>query len=72
MNGEGKASRIAALILFLQLAGNALAQSRTELPNDLTLDLLGRCLVYSFSYQRIVTKDFGLEGGLSILGGSSS
>jgi hypothetical protein len=67
-----KASKIAFPILFLLPASGSLAQSRTELPNDVTLDLLGRCLVYSFSYQRIVTKDLGIEGGLSILGGSGA
>jgi hypothetical protein len=72
MNGLRKVSKIAALLLFLLPAGSSLAQSRTELPNDVTLDLLGRCLVYSFSYQHIVTKDFGIEGGLSILGGSAA
>jgi hypothetical protein len=72
MNSLGRASKIAALLLFVLPEGGSLAQSRTELPNDVTLDLLGRCLVYSFSYQRIVTKDVGIEGGLSILGGSGA
>jgi hypothetical protein len=72
MNGLRKAFRIAALLLFLLPACSSLGQSRTDLPNDLTLDLLGRCLVYSFSYQRIVSQNFGIEGGLSILGGSAA
>jgi hypothetical protein len=72
MNTLRRASRIAALLLLLLPAGSSLAQSRTQLPNDLTLDGLGRCLAYSFSYQRIVTKDVGIEGGLSILGGSAA
>jgi hypothetical protein len=72
MRGLRKASTIAALSLFLLPTGSSLAQTRTELPNDVTLDLLGRCLVYSFSYQRIVARDMGIEGGLSILGGSAA
>jgi hypothetical protein len=72
MNRSRHALKVAALLLLLLPAGSSLAQSRTELPNDVTLDLLGRCLVYSFSYQRVVTKDFGIEGGLSILGGSAA
>ncbi|MGA9364171.1 MAG: hypothetical protein WBW16_07365 [Bacteroidota bacterium] len=72
MNGLRRAFKVAALLLFLLPAGISFAQSRTELPNDVTLDLLGRCLVYSFSYQRIVTQNLGIEGGLSILGGSAA
>jgi hypothetical protein len=70
MNKLQRASRAVALFLFLLPLSRSTAQSRTELPNDLTLDLLGRCLVYSLSYQRVVAPDFGIEGGLSILGGS--
>lgn len=72
MDGLRKASSIAFLLLFLQPTGSTLAQSRADLPNDLTLELLGRCLVYSFSYQRIVSPNLGIEGGLSILGGSAA
>ena len=49
-----------------------IAGSRSELPNDVNLELAGRCLLYSFSYQRMVSEGFGIEIGMSVLGGGSS
>ncbi len=46
--------------------------SKVALPNDFSLELLGKCLLYSMSYQRTVTPNFGLEVGASLLGGSST
>lgn len=45
-------------------------ESKAQLPNDVSIELLGRCLVYSFSYQRLVNENVGLELGTSLLGGS--
>jgi hypothetical protein len=52
-------------------ASNSPAQSsKADLPNDMSIELLGRCLIYSFSYQRMVTPNVGIEVGASVLGGS--
>jgi hypothetical protein len=59
----------AALILT---PGAVQAGSRTEAPNDVNIELAGKCLLYSFSYQRMVAEPFGLEVGVSLLGGGSS
>ena len=44
---------------------------RVTLPNDVGIELLGKSVLYSFYYQRMVNKALGLEIGLSALGGSS-
>ncbi len=51
---------------------NVVAGSRSDVPNDVNLELAGKCLLYSFSYQRMVSEPFGIELGLSLLGGGSS
>jgi hypothetical protein len=48
------------------------AGSRNEAPNEVELELAGKCLLYSFSYQRMLAEPFGLELGVSMLGGGSS
>jgi len=63
---------LAAVIVCVLLlpAGESRAQSRAELPNDVTLELLGRCFLYSFSYQRMVGEHFAFEAGGSVLASS--
>jgi hypothetical protein len=56
------------VVLFLP-GTSVLAQSRMDKPNDITLELLGRCFLYSFSYQRMVAPQVGLEAGFSLIGG---
>lgn len=59
------------IILFtftLLLVSTAIPQSKLELPNDLNIELLGRCGLYSFSYERLVSENFGIEAGVSIFG----
>jgi hypothetical protein len=46
--------------------------SRLEMPNDVNIELLGRCILYSFNYQRMLSQNFGLEGGFSLIGGSGA
>jgi hypothetical protein len=53
-------------------ATSLLAGSRKEVPNDVNLELAGKCLLYSFSYQRMVSEPFGIELGVSVLGGGGS
>jgi hypothetical protein len=53
------------------LSAHSMAQeSKSELPNDVSIELLGRCIIYSFSYERMVTHNLGIEMGASLLGGS--
>ena len=60
------------LMLFSVLSKNsAQAQSRAALRNDFGVELLGKAVVYSFSYQRMVTPSVGLQAGLAALGGSA-
>jgi len=56
---------IAAVLLLPAENGNG--QSRADAPNDFTLELLGRCILYSLSYQRMVAEQFGVEVGGSLL-----
>lgn len=41
------------IILILLPAANLLAQVRPQKPNDVTIELGGRCILYSLSYQRM-------------------
>src|SRR3972149_4147828 len=72
MNRPGKAFIIGAILFFLLPSGSSRAQVRTDLKNDVTIELLGRCLLYSFSFQHTISPSFGIEGGLSIIGGSEA
>jgi hypothetical protein len=59
------------LILCFALSAAARGQvSKVELPNDFSIELLGRCLLYSFSYQRMLNQNLGIELGVAGLGGS--
>ena len=62
-------SLVILMVLLLPVAG-LLAQSRAETPNDFTIELGGRCILYSLSYQRMVGEMFGLEIGASFIGGA--
>jgi hypothetical protein len=59
-----------ALTVPAFFGGTALAQTRVDLPNDCGIELLGRSLLYTFSYQRQFGNPFALEVGLSAFGGS--
>ena len=66
-------SRVCVVFLIILLpAAGLLAQSRAEKPSDFTIELGGRCLIYSLSYQRMITEQAGLEIGASMLGGSNA
>jgi len=60
------------LLLAIFLQSPATAQSRLKLPNDFGIELLGKSLLYTFSYQRMVGQTLGLEVGISALGGGGS
>jgi hypothetical protein len=55
-----------------QAQGSPAGISRATLRNDVGIELLGRALLYSFSYQRMLSAPVGLDVGLGVLGGSSS
>jgi hypothetical protein len=59
----------AALLLS---AASLTAQTRAAKPNDFTIELGGKALLYSLGYSRILSPNFALEAGVSFLGGSSS
>ena len=65
-----------ALIVFVtglcMPVDTVIAASRKENQNAVDLELAGKCLIYSFSYQRMIVEPFGLELGVSMLGGGSS
>lgn len=58
------------ILVILIPANTTLPQSKKDLPNDFNIELLGRCAIYSFSYQRLINEHFGIEAGMSILGGT--
>jgi hypothetical protein len=62
----------AILLLGVFSQSPALGQSRLKLPNDFGIELLGKSLLYTFSYQRVVGQTLGLEAGISALGGGGS
>jgi hypothetical protein len=65
--------RVLVFCALMSLPANgAFAQARAELPDDVTLELLGRCFLYSFSYQHTFDERAGLELGFSVLGGSDA
>jgi hypothetical protein len=61
---------LAVALLFSSAA--LTAQVRTTKPNDFTLELGGKCLLYSLGYQRTLSPNFGLEAAISYFGAGSS
>ena len=62
-----KRATVVFLTVTLLSSAGIFAQSRLEKPNDLSLELLGRGLLYSMFYQRMLSSTFGLEVGASVL-----
>jgi len=48
------------------------AQVRTTKPNDFTIELGGRCWIYSLGYQRAIGSNFALDAAISYFGAGSS
>jgi hypothetical protein len=59
------------MVFVLPLA-SLQAQSRAQKPNDFTIELGGRCILYTLCYQRMLGETFGLEVGASYFGGGKS
>lgn len=45
---------------------------RQAMPNDFCIEILGRSLLYNFSYQRMLNANLGLEASISALGAGST
>jgi hypothetical protein len=68
---------VGAVTLLLSAGAAAQAQgprvlTRTTMKNDVGIELLGKAVIYSFNYQRMVSPSVGLEIGLGALGGGGS
>ncbi|NNE46751.1 MAG: hypothetical protein HKN37_08830 [Rhodothermales bacterium] len=61
-----------AIILGLGMVQPAVGQVRDSLRSDFGIELLGKAALYSFSYQRMVSKTIGFEVGFAALGGSGA
>ncbi|MBN2416183.1 hypothetical protein JXO52_10090 [bacterium] len=59
------------VLLAVSLTGTAGAQSRMNLKNDVGIELLGKGLVYTFTYQYMIANPLGIEVGFGMLGGGS-
>lgn len=46
--------------------------NRLDFPNDFGIELGGKSIAYSFTYQRMFGNHLGLEAGISALGGGDS
>lgn len=62
----------ALIMLCLFAVQPAAAQSRSTLPGDFGIELLGKAALYSFSYQYMVTPSIGVQAGFSALGGTAA
>lgn len=61
---------LVAMLLFLTAA--LTAQVRAKKPNDFTIELGGRCAIYSLGYQRNIVPAFALDAAISYIGGGGS
>jgi len=68
----GAAILLCAAVSQGQAQGAAKPLVRATMRNDVGIELLGKALAYSFSYQRMVSNSLGLEVGLGGFGGGSS
>jgi hypothetical protein len=59
------------LIILTFFSNPAQAQSRKTLPNDFGAELLGKAVIYNFSYQRMLNPWVGLQGGIEAFGAGS-
>ncbi len=62
---------VGALVGQTMTTDDAAAQVRDSLRNDFGIELLGKALIYSLSYQYMVTRALGLEVGMAAAGGSN-
>jgi hypothetical protein len=58
------------VIGILAISGTLAAQARVEKPNDFTIELGGKCLLYSLNFNRTIGPSFSLTAGASYFGGS--
>lgn len=64
-------SLVVLVALLLLSAGALTAQVRTSKPNDFTIELGGKCAIYSLGYQRNISPNFALDTSISYIGAGS-
>jgi len=65
-------SLVVSILFFIFFQPSAFAQSRLEYPGDFGIEIGGKSIAYSFTYQRMLNHHIGVEGGISALGGGDS
>jgi len=68
----GTAILLSAAVSQGHTQGAAKPLVRATMPSDVGIELLGKALLYSFSYQRMVGTSLGLEFGFGALGSGGS
>ncbi len=68
----GAAILLSAVVSQGHTQGAAKPLVRATMPNDVGIELLGKALLYSFSYQRMVSTSVGLEAGFGAFGGGGT
>ncbi|MFO7916234.1 MAG: hypothetical protein R6U43_11175 [Candidatus Krumholzibacteriales bacterium] len=63
---------LALILIAVFSTAEAADTNRTDFPNDFGIELGGKSIAYSFTYQRMVASRLGLEAGIAALGGGSS
>ncbi len=60
-----------AVLTVIPAQAASAAGIRETLPNDISIELLGKSILYTFNYQHMIGNTIGLEAGLSALGGGT-
>jgi hypothetical protein len=55
--------------LVVLTSDGAIAGTKSDRPNDFSLEILGRSLLYSLTYQHTIGERLGIEGAASIVNG---
>ncbi len=59
---------LVVMLLVPSVGLMAQAQMRIQKPNDFNIELGGRCILYTLSYQRMLGQSVALEAGFSYVG----
>ncbi|HSG27436.1 MAG TPA: hypothetical protein VLA34_03075 [Candidatus Krumholzibacterium sp.] len=62
---------VATLVLTISSPAGLSAGTRADLPNDFGIELGGKSILYTFTYQRMLNPYLGLEAGISAFGGGT-
>jgi hypothetical protein len=61
-----------SLLAAIPAQGASTSGTRLALPNDMSIELLGKSVLYTFGYQHMIGNFVGLEAGLSAIGGGTT